>query len=147
MTYKSDDVSLLLPSMASAVRALFVALEKAGLRPVLHDGLRTPEEAYRNASNGAGVTDSMHCYGAAADIICGMHGWSCDDVGCDFYKHLVAEAEKLGFVCGVHFRRVDTCHIQGLPVSAQPRMRALGRDPDSIGARDAIVAAFLKRRR
>jgi len=147
MPYKSDDIKLLLPAMQVKVQALLDVLTAQGFKPVLFDGMRTAAEAAKNAAKGAGVIDSMHLYGAAADLICADHGWNCDKHGCKFFKALVPAAEELGFVSGYYFRKVDTCHVQGLRVSDQQRMRDLGKGPENATKRNAIVAAFFARKR
>jgi hypothetical protein len=142
MSYKADDIRLLLPAMQVKVQALLDAVVKAGFTPVLFDTWRAPGQAKKNAAKGTGITDSMHCYGAAADVICAVHGWDCHKSGCSFYETFVSEARKLGFVCGVDFPNVDTDHVQGIKVRDQNAMRALGREPSSVAARDALIRKF-----
>jgi hypothetical protein len=142
--YPSDDINLLLPTMQVKVRALLDAMTAAGFKPVLFDGLRTVEQALRNAKRGTGIVDSIHCYGAAADLICDVHGWDCRKHGCKFFTALGREAEALGFVWGGRFTKTDQPHVQGVTVAKQRAMRELGRGDESAAERDALVRAHFK---
>jgi D-alanyl-D-alanine carboxypeptidase-like protein len=139
-TYKQDDISLLLPSMQLQVQVLMDKVRSFGYQPVLFDGLRTAEEADRNAAKGTGIKNSIHEYGAAADIICDQHGWQCKAKKCKFYTVLGREAVELGFVWGGNFpSKVDQPHVQGITVAKQNAMRALGTGHESDAARDKMV--------
>jgi hypothetical protein len=142
VTYKSDDIALLLPTMQTHVHELMLRMGELGFKPVLFDTLRTPGQAAKNAAKGTGSKDSMHCYGAAADIICAADGWDCHKAGCKFYDVLGEQAEELGFVWGRHFPRVDDDHVQGIPVAWQGQMRLLGTNPETAAKRDALVAKW-----
>lgn len=124
-------------------------MEERGFRAVLFDGLRTRAEAARNAARGKGIADSIHCYGAAADLICAQHGWGCFKAKCKFFEVLVEEARALKLVAGIKLRNgnVDWPHVQGIPATKkdQDAMRRLGTGEESIKARDALVRAFLAR--
>lgn len=137
--YQADDVDLLLPSFRPVARALLTALKERGFDPVPRDTLRTAEEARRNAARGVGIMDSMHCYGAAMDVICGEHGWGCVKAGCGFYDALGEVAEALGLVWGGRWRRRDLPHVQCVRVADQPTLRELTSQVE----RDAFVAARL----
>lgn len=144
--YREADIELLLPAFAERVAQLLSGLRAAGYQPVLFEGMRSPERAKQLAQKGAGIADSVHCYGAAADIICGEHGWDCKKSGCDFFVALGPAAERRGMVWGGRWHRVDLPHVQGISVADQCRMRALGRGGDSAGARDALVREHFARR-
>jgi hypothetical protein len=133
--YSEDDLGLLLPSFRERVERLLAALRRRGFVPCFRDGYRSPEEARRNAVRGVGVADSMHCYGAAADIICGERGWDHDE----FFVALGEEAKKAGLYWGGDWRKPDRPHVQGVPATrrAQDAMRRLPNDRE---ARDALVA-------
>lgn len=137
--YRSDDINLLLPTFRQKVENLIQTMQAAGFKPILWDGLRTPEEAARNAARGRGIENSMHLYGAAADIICDDHGWDCAKHGCRFFKRLGLAAEKAGFVWGGRFTRVDEPHVQGVTVRKQNEMRTHGTSAETAQARDALV--------
>ena len=137
--YKSDDITLLLPPFRERVVILLDALKGRGHEPVLFDGLRTPEEAQRNAQKGVGVLNSMHLYGIAADIICGKHGWSCEKADCHFFAALGLEAMKLGLTWGGTWRRRDMPHVQAIAVKDQTRFRRL--KPEE---REPFVRAILR---
>lgn len=141
MSYKADDIELLLPTFRRKVRELLLAMGELGYEPVLRDSLRTAAEAAKNAQAGKGTVDSMHLYGVAADIICNKHGWDCHRAKppCKFFNDLGREAEALGLTWGRHFKRSDDCHVQAVPVRLQDKIRA-ARDES---ARDAICAKHL----
>lgn len=139
--YKPDDISLLLPSLREPVRELTVRMGELGFVCVLFDTLRTPGQAAKNAAKGSGKADSMHCYGAAADLICDVHGWDCHVAGCKFYETLGEQAEALGLVWGGRWHRVDLDHVQGVSIAQQAAMRALGMGDEHAAQRDALVAA------
>lgn len=143
--YKSDDVELLLPSFRVAVKLLLAKMTALGFEPVPFDTVRTAAEAAANAKKGTGTANSIHQWGCACDVICGAHGWSCRDADCEFYEALGREAEALKLVWGGRWKRVDMPHVQGIPVSAQPKMRALSTGADSAKERDHLVWAFLQR--
>lgn len=123
--YKADDVELLLPSFVPVAKRLLQALSERGFDPVSRDTLRTTEEALRNARKGTGIVDSIHCHGAAMDVICGEHGWDCHAHGCEFYAALGEIAEDLGLTWGGRWKRRDLPHVQAIPVRDQNALRAL----------------------
>ncbi len=141
MSHRADDVGKLLPSFQPVVRELLVRLAALGYEPVPFDTLRTPEEALKNAAKGTGVIDSVHCHGAACDIICGVHGWSCQKHGCDFYNVLGREAHGRGLVWGGSWRRADLPHVQCVTVREQAELRALATWEE----KDAFVRARLQK--
>lgn len=138
--YRPDNVDLLLPSFRPVARALLKALTERGFDPVPRDTLRTAAEAAANAAKGTGITDSMHCYGAAMDVICGEHGWGCHEHGCEFYGALGEVAEALGLVWGGRWRRRDLPHVQCVRVGEQAALRALSSQVE----RDAFVSDRLR---
>jgi hypothetical protein len=81
---------------------------------------------------GTGIRDSMHIYGAAADIIDRQKLWK----NPAFFAALGREAKKLGLTWGGDFG--DPPHIQALPVSGQNGLR---RAP--VASRDAYVQRYL----
>jgi D-alanyl-D-alanine carboxypeptidase len=141
--YKSDDIELLLPTFRERVRKLMARMVELGFAPVLFDGVRTLQEAQANAAKGTGIAKSVHCYGAAADIVCGFHGWACAAKRCKFYRNLGREAEALGLLWGGRFPSVDQPHVQGVAISQQNDLRKLGMDAASAAARDALVSSYL----
>lgn len=138
--YRTDDIEQLLPTWRAKVRELILRMGELGYVAVLHDGLRTEAEAKANAAKGVGIADSVHCYGLAADLICGLHGWQCHKNRCGFFEVLGREGEALGMVWGGRFSRVDLPHFQAIPVAWQKQLRALGKGADSAAARDALSA-------
>jgi hypothetical protein len=137
MSIKEDDIKLLPPTMQLKVQAVLDGMVALGYEPVLFDGIRTKAEAARNAVVGKGIVDSIHCYGAAADIICRKHLWQCKPKGCKFYVALGKLAKGMGFVWGGDFHSVDQPHIQAVMVFMQDQFRAL--EPD---LRDAQIQKF-----
>lgn len=110
----------LLPAFAQRLRAVFAALAARGFDPYLHEGLRSRARAESLASDGSGIKDSMHVYGAAADVISASRHWDWPE----FFSALGEESERLGLTWGGRFSRKDLDHVQAIPVSMQPRMRA-----------------------
>lgn len=140
--YKADDVGLLLPCFQPVIRSLLKTLDVLGYEPVPFDTLRTAEEALRNAKRGTGIVDSIHRHGAACDVICGRHGWSCKDHDCDFYAVLGREARAHGLVWGGDWKRRDLPHVQCVAVADQNALRALATWEE----KDAFVSVRLKKR-
>lgn len=143
--YKSDSLDGLVPTFRAQVVGVLAELKADGYDPVLFDALRTPAEAARNATKGTGIKDSMHCYGVAADVICGQHGWSCAKAGCGFYGALAGRVRARKLLSGADFAKADRPHFQGVSIKQQAAVRALGRKDDTLAARDALVKAFLAR--
>lgn len=141
--YRADDLDLLLPSFRKRIDIVIERLRERGYQPVPRDTLRTSAEAAKNAETGVGVANSMHCYGAACDVICDVHGWDCRKHGCQFFAALGEEAEKLGLTWGGRWSRrgrgPDMPHVQGVRVIDQTRFRRL-KDAE---ARDAFIAERL----
>jgi hypothetical protein len=86
---------------------------------------RVEDPEVRNAAKGTGIVDSVHCHGAAVDIICAAHGWECARHGCDFYNILGREAHGRGLVWGGSWRRRDLPHVQAIAVFEQKQLREL----------------------
>ena len=123
------DPLTLIPAFADKVERLFYQLRSAGHDPMLWEAYRSPERAAMLNRKGTGIKQSMHCLGAAVDIVeedstpwdPETHGFW-DDIG-DF-------AEALGLVVlykgkGRKRRRFDRPHVQALPVSMQPKFRRM----------------------
>lgn len=140
---KSDDTTQLLPAFQVVVAALLARMVALGFDPVVFDAVRTAAEAAKNASAGRGIMGSMHEFGCAADVVCQTHHWDCAKYGCAFYTTLGTEAAKLGLVWGGLWRRRDLVHVQGISVAQQDQMRALGTGPESLAARNQLVADYL----
>jgi hypothetical protein len=140
--YPSDDIDLLLPSFAAKVRRLLDAMRARGFDPVPFDTLRTPKEAAKFAAKGVGSANSMHLYGAACDVICGVHGWGCHERSCMFFGALGSEVEALGLTWGGRFKtRFDQPHFQACTVEQQPSVRAIA----DWHERDRYVATLMRR--
>lgn len=138
--YKADNIDLLLPSFAAKVRQVIENMEGLGYDPIPFDTLRTPAEAAKFFARGVGSKDSMHLYGVACDIICGIHGWECRKNKCKFFTDLGKTVESLGLVWGGRFKnRNDMPHFQSCTIADQAEVRAI-KDPV---ARDAFIAARL----
>lgn len=115
----SRDPSLLVPAFADQLEKLFSAMRDLGFDPVLHEGYRSPARAKVLAATGAGIVDSMHIYGGAADIVSASSGWS-DPA---FFKALGREAKKLGMTWGGDFK--DGTHVQAMPILLQKQFVTL----------------------
>jgi hypothetical protein len=132
-----QDMSLLLPWFRSRVESVISRMADQGFVAILFEGLRSVAEANRNALLGRGVTESMHLFGAAADLICAHHGWDCRAKGCQFYDALADAAESEGLVSGWRWKKKDGPHIQAVKVGAgQAILRLLGSGKDTEALRD-----------
>lgn len=141
MTYRADDINLLLPAFIPKVRQVLAALVTQNHDPVPFDTLRTPAEAAKLFARGTGSKNSMHLYGIACDVICNKHGWNCGKFGCRFYQDLGASVRAAGLEWGGTWKtRVDLPHFQGCSVADQPTVRRLPWDE-----RNAFVAARMCR--
>lgn len=136
--YRSVSLDPLLPSFRERITTLLERLEGMDHKPVAFETLRSPERAAQLAKDGRGIRDSMHLYGAAADIICDQHGWLCASKSCRFYVDLGTQAEALRLTWGGRFKRVDMPHVQALRVADQEVFRRL--EPEQ---RDAFVRVRL----
>lgn len=151
--YNEDKIELLLPGFQPEVQHVLDSMTAQGFKPILFDGLRTVKEALNNAARGTGKANSPHLYGIAADVICDNHGWSCAAKKCKFYTKLVATVRARGLVTGADFHNakgeplVDQPHFQCIHTGKdEAAVRALGMGPESVGARDALVQAYLTAR-
>ena len=137
-----DDPDYLIIPFRARITALLGRMTALGFKPLLWETYRTPTRAEALARKGVGIRDSIHCYGAAADVVCGEHRWDCKKHSCEFFSSLGEQAEKLNLVWGGRFKRVDAPHVQGVLVKDQARFRAMKAFAD----REAFVAAFLDRK-
>lgn len=119
------DPRKLIPSFAAKVETLFQRMRVLGFEPMLWEGYRSPERAAELAARGVGVATSMHCYGAAVDIVERTKLWSAP---ASFWSALGEEAEALGLTWGGRFTRADKPHVQAVPVREQAALRALTDD-------------------
>lgn len=131
----SRDPRLLLPTFARKLDILFRELRAAGWDPLLHEGFRTPERAALLAAQGVGKVDSLHPFGAAADIISARYLWS----NPKFFQAMAARARPLGLTAGLDFSQPDPDHIQAIPYARENAFRKL----TSVASRDAYVKQYL----
>lgn len=117
----SRDPYLLIPSFAERLQDLFNLMRAAGHDPVFSEGYRTGERAQLLNERGTGVPDSMHEYGAAADIDSEKYGTG----NAQFYIALGQNAQMLGLTWGGTFKRIDSRHVQAIPVQDQRVLRNL----------------------
>lgn len=138
------DLGELLPSFQPLARKLLEAVAARGYTPMPRSTSRTRAQAAANVARGTGIADSMHLYGAAMDVICGVHWWDCKKHRCGFFDVLGEEAERLGLTWGGRWTRggkgPDMPHVQCLTVAQQPAFRALKTEAE----RDAFVAARVR---
>lgn len=119
----SRDPHLLLPAFAAKVETLFQRLRKQGHDPLLWEAYRSPERAQRLSDKGTGIKNSLHCYGAAVDIVDEDDMWS---ASAEFWDAIGDEAEALGLVVLYrNGRRRDRPHVQAIAVKDQHRFRAM----------------------
>lgn len=111
------------PSFAKALEKLFRRLRAQGFDPVLFEGYRSPARAAQlHAANPANAREnSVHSYGAAADVISASRQW--DDP--TFFKALGAQAEALGLTWGGRWSKNDFDHVQAIAVADEPAFFAM----------------------
>jgi hypothetical protein len=133
--------------MRAVTVKLLDAMRAEGYDPVPFDTGRTPEETARNVAKGTSKAKggSMHEFGAAVDVICNKHGWSCGKAKCKFFDRLQVNAEALKLLNGTVFSMVDRPHCQGVGLRQQAAIRKLGNRPETLTQRDALVQKFLSR--
>ena len=145
----TNDLQLLLPSFRVLVEDLVARMRERGFDPKVHETYRSPERAkllvLQGRSRARGL--SLHCFGAAADIISKSRGYEWPE----FFRALGDEAKSLGLTWGGDWdsdpntpnRFDDRPHVQAIPVRLQDAFRALQTD----GERDRYVRARLPMRR
>jgi hypothetical protein len=157
-TKRCDEINLLLSPFRERVTALLGRMTALGFSPVLWETYRSPERAAMLVVQGkshARGGKSMHCYGIAADFICGEHKWSCDErdehgkrkYTCDFFHALGDQARHCGLTWGGDWDSNpltpqgfdDRPHVQAVALEQQDAIRAAG---DHV-AREAIVRAHM----
>lgn len=116
----------LLPPFAAKVELLFQRLRAQGLEPMLWEGFRTFQRAEKLAAKGTGIVKSMHCYGAAVDIVDEDDLWGGPR---DLWEAIGREAEDLGLtVLYRNGRRVDLPHVQAVAVRDQAKFRLMNEE-------------------
>lgn len=119
----SRDPKMLIPAFAKKIEKLFQKLIAQGHEPMLWEGFRTLKRAEKLSKRGTGIKKSMHCYGAAVDIIDEADMWNATS---RFWNILGTEAEALGLVVLYRDgRRIDRPHIQAIDVEDQPEFRKM----------------------
>lgn len=98
-------------------------LHLAGFNPRVWETLRTPERGAWLAEQGRSKAGhrSMHCYGVAADVICGDHSWRCPR-SCGFFDALGAAVKARGLTWGGDWGW-DRPHVQAVSVAQQTLIR------------------------
>lgn len=129
---RDTDPQKLLPTFAGQLETLFRRLRDKGWDPVLWEAYRSPERVALTVKTGTGVTNSLHPYGAAADI---RRLSNPNAPGAAFWAALGAEAEALGLTWGGRFSKDDPAHVQAITVAEQKRFQSL---PDAA-AREAYL--------
>lgn len=116
------DPGKLIPAFARQVELLFQRLRERGFDPLLWEGHRSLKRAADLADRGTGIRLSMHCYGAAVDIVrASPPHWGHDPM----WRAIGQEADALGLTWGGHWPRSDRPHVQAIPLHAQERFRAM----------------------
>ncbi len=119
----SRDPERLLPGFAAKVELLFRALREDGHDPMLWEGYRSEARALKLSQRGTGIKMSMHCLGAAVDIVDAEGMWAASP---EFWDAIGDEAEALGLtVLYRNGRRIDRPHVQAIPIREQRAFRRL----------------------
>ena len=136
-----NDMDALLPSFRKEVEQLLKRMERRGFEPMVFETGRTEERAewLKNVKKTSKVGKrSMHCHGAAVDIICAKKKWD----NKQFFRALGQEAAALKLTWGGSWGW-DRPHVQAIPVGFQDELRALPCDE----AKDAFCQAVILCRR
>lgn len=124
-----SDLDLLVPAFKERLLLVLHELRGQGYSPVVHETMRSMERAQKLVAEGKSKAKgglSMHCFGLAADVICGAHGWKCKANDCPFFAELGLAAERRGLTWGGRWRTlVDEPHVQAVPVRLQNDVRAM----------------------
>ena len=119
----SRDPGQLIPAFAVKVETLFQTLRAQGHDPLLWEAYRTPERAQKLSDKGTGIKKSMHCLGAAVDVVDADGLWTASP---EFWDAIGEEAEALGLtVLYRNGRRRDRPHVQAIAVKDQSRFRRM----------------------
>ncbi len=120
------DPHKLLKPFADKVEIIFQRLREQGHEPLCWETYRSPDRALRLAKKGTGIIDSMHCYGAAVDIV-DADGSPWNDEGEGLWKAIETEALALGlFVLYTRDgKRKDFPHVQAVAVADQYKFRLM----------------------
>jgi peptidoglycan L-alanyl-D-glutamate endopeptidase CwlK len=124
-----SDTGLLVPAFRERLERALLVVRGQGYSPVVIETLRSRDRAAELVKTGKSMAKdglSMHCYGVAADIICGDHQWDCRRHQCAFFDVLGAAAEDAGLTWGGRWKNlVDLPHIQAVPVRLQKAIREM----------------------
>lgn len=132
-----QEVSLLLPPFRPYVEELLRRMKRRGLRPLVWETLRSEERAAWLFEKGKSRNNgriSMHCLGAAVDIVCRDHLWNHPE----FFVALGEEAAKMGLTWGGDWdsdpetknKFNDRPHVQCIRKKDQNKFRALASDAE-----------------
>jgi hypothetical protein len=129
------DPSHLLPAFADALELVFRDLRAMGWDPMLHEGRRSAARAKQldEAAGSPGKADSLHIWGAAADIVSRSKLWSDPK----FFVALATVARKHGLTSGTDFG--DDNHVQAVTYKDEDALRA----QKSVAAANNFVRAKL----
>jgi len=64
------------PRLLVIAKEIINELRKEGYQAVIHNAMRTPEQAAKNAAAGVGIKNSKHITGQAVDIIDKRYAWN-----------------------------------------------------------------------
>lgn len=129
-------VDLLVPAFREKLQSTLINLVGQGFSPRVHETYRSLERAKALVAAGRSKARggmSMHCYGVAADVICGAHQWECRRHFCRFFETLGDCAEDNGLTWGGNWDRDvkpgekgedDRPHVQLPPLRLQNLVRA-----------------------
>ena len=120
------DLDALDPAFLERLVLVLDAMRVLGHQPLVWETLRTEErgEWLRASGRSKNGARSMHCFMAAADIICGRHRWQCHKHGCTFFEDLGPEVRHAGLYWGGDWHTFrDMPHIQAVRVRDQDKVR------------------------
>ncbi len=109
------------PAAQVPVRNVLSSLQQKGWDPIVRNGARSPEQAAANAASGAGVRNSRHIGGYAADIVPRQYSnpEMYNKAPAQFWKDLRSAAKENGMRSGMDFRNQDRPHVDMNPQMAR----------------------------
>lgn len=122
-----SDAGLLVPAFWERLGPVLKSLRGQGYAPVLFETMRSQERALELVAKGRSKARgglSMHCFGVAADVICGDHRWDCRRHHCAFFDTYGVAVEDAGLCWGGRWPSlIDLPHCQAVPVRLQDKVR------------------------
>jgi hypothetical protein len=122
-----------LPAFADKIERVMQYMRARGHDAVVFEAYRSPVRVAHLVQVGTGVSDSMHEYGGAVDIVDRKLLWNASAA---FKRDLIAAVEAEGLTSGHTFsNKDDWAHAQAVPVRLEQAFRG-----STIAERNRLVA-------